>query len=585
MQEPQSKKEEKTPLANHDSPPLYYFRNCSEQTIQILEKKYNKTRDELEAIIQSHKIHYYTFSGLNRLSKLSNLAFTYTLLQFGNLAIDSCFEAIFAKPLKLGNYSTIITAPLALADLILFSLTFSSTETALKDTLQIVHLPSLKKFFKTNNSAWKKHMIEAAHFSACLIPLATYGIPRILAVKDVIASFNKAARLAIQIPLLFIGLNFAFRYFSYGEYRKNCGLLLHKLKNLHEVTGTNFYVCLQILLQYICLVGSNVYPLNYAQAILSEEALGWWFPASLVSILTGWQLTIATLPNIIRVYTGDDEIVLTNLKDHYHDDISRLLLQKENKDTHQDALNIVENQFGKKAKDFFENYSMDNMNEETLTKFIKIYREDKLYPEMTQHHSLFYIFKKDPILIFSSFLRVAVGMYTGYQLSQFQEKIPMVGCTFLIGVPVSSVLFYTMYKAERAVRTAKDLNEEKNTLIIKQPSTIKDKCIKGAIQTLNVSNVIITAMYVIATLALLIENSNSKTKNVGMIAILFIALESALYMMRYNIEKVNETVKQIKETYRSPFRFLSCNKNKVVEENVPMECINNVEDNSSFLRP
>lgn len=461
----------------------------------------------------------------------------------------------------------------------MFSFTFSSNETAIKDTLQVAHLPSFREFILEGKTSWLKNIRETAHFSACLIPLLTFGVPRILAIQNLIAPFSLAARLGFQIPLLLIGLNFALRYYSYAEYRKNCGLLLQKLKNYRAFTHTNFYLSLQILLQYICLVGSNVYPLNYAQAILAGNALGWWFPASLVSILTGWQLTIATLPNIIRVYTEDDEIVSENLKNNYRDDVNRLLLQRDDKVTHDEALVMVEKQFGKKAKSFFANCHEDNMNDETLSRFVRIYREDKLNIETERKQSYFHIFNKDPILVFSSFLRVAVGMYTGYQLSKYQEKLPIVAGTFLIGIPVSSALFYTMYKAERAVRTAKDLREEKNSAENKQIVTAKDKCLKGSIHVLNVSNVLITAMYVIATLAVLVENSNSNTKNVGMIAILFIALESALYMMRYNIEKVNETVNQIKETYRSPFRIFS-SKPKAKEEVVLHPVDENVEKNS-----
>lgn len=444
-----------SPDEDKQIPKLRYMSSIREELIIELEKKYNKSRHELdEELIKNSKV-YDFFLSISRIAKASNVFFSYSLIRYGNQAIRACIKAFFKNGSISDTACYLITIPTAALDFVLFTLVFSSHEAAVIDTLGYIHQKPIRERVSNllNMFKEKPHLfvMEVIHMLSSLLPNSTISAPRMLAIEQSLRKLPVSARWPVTLPLTCVGIYFAEKYYPY---RENYDLLLQEIRGNTFFKNTSFFTRLHIFIQGSCLILSNAYPQNWFLAQASGKLLGFWPHPMAVALFTVWQQIFSVLPSSIKYYSEDSLEIDKLLKEKYIKKTTALLKAKQvfdskdfdriaSEESPSDAIELL---FGKKLRIHFDKYDLEQKSEDELNliaeKTITKYREIELEPAVKLKQKNFHVIRENKSIIPTLLLGCIIGIYASTRISSSlseSSQMPFYA-GMLLFAPILSIL-------------------------------------------------------------------------------------------------------------------------------------------------
>lgn len=524
---------------------LNYLDGFTENQIVELEKKYKKTRQELDQIVAD----YYKSFWWERILKYGELSTNFLYMIFraktSNAGITNVAQTVKPDAVVSDAVGYGIGASVAIPGSLVYTFSSSAKNDAVLAVLDYANRDPLDKRFSDALAYAREHKVQA-FFDSLLFSLnttilvttnATFATSEIIPIINQLNTLPPTVKWAVVAGIEFFAYRYNENYYR-TEYTKGLKFWWNEENRpylLGEISRGNFAVPLEIFLQgIVSAVGLRAFPNYYYLAVAAAEALGGFLPAAFVASMAFLHGLCVLYPATFDHYMKADEEINAILR-------SQIDLEKV-KEISQDYI--------KKFKlDKASEKELNHHLEEIINGMVKANR-DALSIKARKGQGSLALFKEEPSSIFTTGVTTAIGASFGYQLSPYI----MTGLAFAppaliatLSASASAGLFgYLYYKAED-----KRVNDNEILKLLKpseekpsKPANQKAALVAGI---LNTCNAISSATSTIGSYQLLGNSSGPLRAFVSKAA-----LEAATNTFLISFPKTLETLESLCHSHSEP---------------------------------
>ena len=297
---------------------LKYLKVFDRNKIELLEKKFGKTAEELDNLIDTYHKSYWYYKSKNYASMLLNVFYLAFQIDASSEGVKSFIQVFDPEMNVPDSVAYGIGVPSSILDFLFYSLTFSPQQQAIKSTLEYslqdpIHL-QIKKLVSSLREKPFSAISDLTKFmfneSILLVHNLTGAMTEVI---DNMKTFNKlplAARGFLISFLLYFG-NYYYKKFMKEDYYEGLDFWFNNKNHrwlIKELWHGNIATPLQVFFQgIISTVLLRSYPFYYYLGDASREALGFWVPPTLVAMMVAWQSLCVLYPATFNYYMSDQE--------------------------------------------------------------------------------------------------------------------------------------------------------------------------------------------------------------------------------------------------------------------------------------